>query len=40
MIKGYGYNAHILNMLNLNNFKVKDVEVEAVYGEEKVRLKS
>lgn len=39
MIKGYGYNAHILNMLNLNNFKVKDVEVEPVYGEEKSKIK-
>ena len=32
MIKGYGYNAHILNMLNLANFRVKDVEIEPVYG--------
>ncbi|MEK9569887.1 MAG: glycosyltransferase family 2 protein [Paracoccaceae bacterium] len=39
MIKGYGYNAHILNMLNLNNFKVTDVEVEPVYGEEKSKIK-
>ncbi|MCI5065274.1 glycosyltransferase family 2 protein [bacterium] len=34
MIKGYGYNADILNMLNLNSFRVADVEVEPVYGEE------
>ncbi|MCW8930172.1 MAG: glycosyltransferase family 2 protein [Gammaproteobacteria bacterium] len=42
MIKGYGYNAHILNMLNLNNMRVKDVEVEPVYGQEqsKIKLKS
>ncbi len=39
MIKGYGYNAHILNMLNLSNFVVKDVEVEPVYGEEKSKIK-
>lgn len=39
MIKGYGYNADILNMLNLNNFKVTDVEVEPVYGEEKSKIK-
>jgi len=39
MIQGYGYNAHILNMLNLNNSKVKDVEVEPVYGEEKSKIK-
>ena len=34
MIQGYGYNADILNMLNLNSFKVCDVEVEPVYGAE------
>lgn len=39
MIKGYGYNAHILNMLNLNNMKVADVEVEPVYGEEQSKIK-
>ena len=39
MIKGYGYNAHILNMLNLNNFRVLDVEVEPVYGDEKSKIK-
>lgn len=39
MIKGYGYNADILNMLNLNNFKVTDVEVEPVYGDEKSKIK-
>ena len=42
MIKGYGYNAHILNMLNLNSFKVCDVGIAPVYGEEKsgIKLKS
>lgn len=39
MIKGYGYNAHILNMLNLSNLRVADVEVEPVYGEEKSKIK-
>ncbi len=39
MIKGYGYNAHILNMLNLNNFRVCDVEIRPVYGEEKSGIK-
>lgn len=34
MTKGYGYNAHILNMLNLANFRVSDVEVEPVYRDE------
>lgn len=42
MTKGYGYNADILNMLNISNFKVLDVEVEPVYGEEtsKIRLQT
>lgn len=39
MIKGYGYNADILYMLNLNNFPVLDVEVEPVYGDEKSKIK-
>lgn len=39
MIKGYGYNAHILNMLNLTNFSVYDVEVKPVYGDEKSKIK-
>lgn len=39
MIKGYGYNAHILHMLNLNNFLVRDVSVEPVYGDEKSKIK-
>jgi len=32
MIKGYGYNADILNMLNLVNKKVVDVDTRPVYG--------
>lgn len=39
MVKGYGYNADILNMLNLNNFMVCDVEVEPVYGEQKSKIR-
>jgi glycosyltransferase involved in cell wall biosynthesis len=39
MTKGYGYNADILNMLNLNNCKVGDVEVVPVYGEELSKIK-
>ncbi len=39
MIKGYGYNAHILYMLNMSNFTVKDVKVKPVYGEEKSKIK-
>lgn len=34
MRKGYGYNAHILNMLNLADRKIAEVEVEPVYGDE------
>jgi len=40
MTKGYGYNAHLLNMLNLRNCKVRDVEVRPVYGEAKSGIKS
>jgi glycosyltransferase involved in cell wall biosynthesis len=39
MVRGYGYNAHLLNMLNLRNFRVRDTEVRAVYGAEKSRIK-
>lgn len=39
MTKRYGYNADILNMLNLKNFKVKDVAVQPIYGEEKSKIK-
>ncbi|MNK22779.1 Undecaprenyl-phosphate mannosyltransferase [compost metagenome] len=34
MTKKYGYNADILNMLNIRNFVVADVDVKPVYGEE------
>ena len=39
MLKGYGYPADILNMLNLNNFKVVDVPIKPVYGEEQSTIK-
>lgn len=39
MTKGYGYNADILNMLNVYNFRVATVEVKPVYGEEKSGIK-
>ncbi len=34
MVRGYGYNADILNMLNIGNLRVAEVQVEPVYGEE------
>lgn len=39
MTKGYGYNADLLNMLNLVNAKVVDVEVRPVYGEAKTKIR-
>lgn len=39
MIQGYGYNADILNMLNMQNMRVADVLVEPVYGEEQSKIK-
>lgn len=39
MTKGYGYNADILCMLNIRGFKVADVQVRPVYGEEKSKIK-
>ncbi len=39
MTKGYGYNADILVMLNIRNFKVADVEVRPVYDREKSKIK-
>lgn len=39
MIKRYGYPGHILHMLNLNNFAVKDVKVRPVYGDEVSKIK-
>ena len=39
MTRGYGYNADILCMLNIQQFKVSDAEVEPVYGREKSKIK-
>ncbi len=39
MIKGYGYNAHILYMLNMLDFRVCDKKVRPVYGEEVSKIK-
>lgn len=39
MVKGYGYNADILCMLNIRGFKVTDCEVRPVYGNEKSKIK-
>ncbi len=39
MTKRYGYNADILNMLNIYGFRVADVEVRPVYGEEQSKIK-
>jgi glycosyltransferase involved in cell wall biosynthesis len=39
MTKRYGYNADILTMLNIYNFRVADVEVKPVYGREKSKIK-
>ena len=35
MTKRYGYPGDILNMLNIYNFRVKDVSVKPIYGDEK-----
>ncbi len=39
MTKGYGYNADILNMLNIRRYKVKDVEIKPVYDREQSKIK-
>ncbi len=39
MTKGYGYNADILCMLNIQRFRVTDVEVRPVYDREKSKIK-
>jgi glycosyltransferase involved in cell wall biosynthesis len=38
MTKRYGYNADLLNMLNIQNFKVQDVSVRPVYSKEKSKI--
>lgn len=39
MKKGFGYNADILCMLNIQGCKVDDVEIKPVYGQEKSKIK-
>jgi glycosyltransferase involved in cell wall biosynthesis len=39
MVRGYGYNADLLNMLNVANLRVAEVEVEPVYGAETSYIK-
>ena len=39
MTKGYGYNADILCMLNIQGFSVSDVEVKPIYDREKSKIK-
>lgn len=39
MSKGYGYNADILCMLNIQGFSVSDVEVKPIYDREKSKIK-
>lgn len=39
MKKGFGYNADILCMLNIQGCKVDDVEIRPVYGQEKSKIK-
>jgi hypothetical protein len=39
MTKGYGYNADILCMLNIQGYRVKDVQVQPVYDREKSKIK-
>lgn len=39
MTKGYGYNADMLNMLNIKGLKVTDSKVRPIYGQEKSKIK-
>ncbi|MCD4762215.1 glycosyltransferase family 2 protein [bacterium] len=39
MIQGYGYNADILNMLNIHGYRAIDVDVKPVYGDEQSKIK-
>lgn len=38
MTPRYGYNADLMNLLNIANFKLMDVPVQAVYGEEESKI--
>ena len=35
----YGYNTDLMNLLNIADFKLKDVPVQAIYGEEESKIK-
>ena len=39
MVSGFGYNADILNMLNIKGFKARDVDAKPIYGDEKSKIK-
>jgi glycosyltransferase involved in cell wall biosynthesis len=39
MVRGYGYNADLLNMLNIYNFRVAMVQVKPVYGDARSGIK-
>lgn len=39
MVRGYGYNADVLNRLNIYGFKAANVEVKPVYGEQVSKIK-
>ena len=39
MVRGYGYNADVLNRLNIYGFKAENVEVRPVYGEQVSKIK-
>ncbi len=39
MTPRYGYNTDLMNLLNIADFKLKDVPVTAVYGEEESKIK-
>ncbi len=39
MVRGYGYNADVLNRLNIYGFKAENVEVRPVYGEQLSKIK-
>lgn len=39
MVRGYGYNADVLNRLNIYGFKAMNVDVRPVYGEQVSKIK-
>ena len=38
MTKGYGYNADILNMLNIQGYRAGDIKIRPVYGREHSKI--